>query len=378
MKQNPDLLIVGGGIIGLSCAYEAAKLGLKILILERAERALEASWAGAGILPPGNSSQAATPIDKLRAVGSELFPIISRQLFEETGIDNGYLRSGGIEYLTPKDAYAVDIWQREGIRVEKLTTENLGVLEPTLRQPAGTTAYYLPDTAQVRNPWHLRALTAGCRAHGVSIQPETTVSEVLTSAGKVVGVKSSNGEQIHAGQTVISSGAWTGRLLQPLGIDLPISPVLGQIVLYRAEKPLFRPILMFGKRYLVPRSDGRILVGSTEEPEAGFDKRNTREGIEQLKEFASDLVPELATTPVETQWAGLRPASPNGLPYIGPIPGYSHGYVAAGHFRAGVQLSLGTAKLVRQLLEGKPAQEDTEWFRLDRDKNFLYRSAFRS
>ena len=135
---------------------------------------------------------------------------------------------------------------------------------------------------------------------------------------------------------------------------------------------------MAGKRYLVPRADGRVLVGSTEEPEAGFEKANTPEGVHGLVDFARRLVPRLADAEVEKTWAGLRPGSPDGLPFIGPVPGHPNVLVAAGHFRAGVQLSIGTAEIVRDLVTGQPPGIPIEAFRLDREPHGTTRPAFRS
>jgi glycine oxidase len=176
---------------------------------------------------------------------------------------------------------------------------------------------------------------------------------------------------------LIANGAWAAELLCPLGYILPVAPVRGQIVLFNPGRPVISRVLMVGKRYLVPRSDGRILVGSTEEPEAGFVKANTPEGVNGLIEFACGLVPALRDAPVETTWAGLRPGSPDGLPFIGPVPGYDNLFAAVGHGRAGVQLSIGTAHMVADLILGRP-NPDAAAFRLDRRPDGAARPAFRS
>jgi glycine oxidase len=163
-----------------------------------------------------------------------------------------------------------------------------------------------------------------------------------------------------------------------LGVRLGVKPVRGQMVLFRAPRPPFTRVLMSGKRYLVPRGDGRVLVGSTEEPEAGFDKANTPAGIEELRRFAFELCPELREAEIEATWAGLRPGSPDGWPYLGPVPGVANVFCAAGHFRAGVQLSLGSARLMTDLLTGIRSELPADAFRLDRPPVSAERSAFRS
>jgi glycine oxidase len=135
---------------------------------------------------------------------------------------------------------------------------------------------------------------------------------------------------------------------------------------------------MLGKRYLVPRADGHILIGSTEEPEAGFVKANTAEAVAELRAFACNLVPSLASAEMVTCWAGLRPASSDGLPYIGPVSGTENVFVATGHFRAGVQLSIGTAQAVAELFTNRPTCVSLDAFAVNRKPGTGAKSAFRS
>ncbi len=363
------MLIVGGGIIGLTSAYFLAKAGRKVTLIDRQEFGKEASWAGAGILPPGNPDRAVQPIDKLRAAGVSRFAEFSAELKDLTGIDNGYVKCGGVEFLDAEDADCVAMWEAEGIawfpwnreRSDRVGTPNAvsgATCEPGHSVP-GSRACFLPDFAQVRNPWHLRALTAACQRVGVTLRPHTPFTR----------------ERLNPSQpTLIASGAWAGELIP----SLPVRPVRGQIVLFRCDRLPFTHILMHGKRYLVPRPDGRVLVGSTEEPEAGFVKENTPDGVEGLKAFAFDLCPELREAEVEKTWAGLRPGSPDGLPYIGPVPGMANVFAAVGHGRSGVQNSIGTALIVRELLAGVPSGLPAGAFQLTRVPDKTSRPAFRS
>ncbi|MFO0849179.1 MAG: FAD-dependent oxidoreductase [Gemmataceae bacterium] len=375
MGSHPDVLVIGGGIIGLTSAYFLAKAGLSVEVIDKGEMGKEASWAGAGIIPPGNPAGAKTPIDKLRARSVSQFPRLSDELRTATGIDNGFRVCGGVEFLTPEDEYAVELWRGEGIRFEQV-----GQLEPGVLSPSGATPYMLPGCAQVRNPWHLRALIAACRHNGVELTPFTSG----ISADPVSGAfgENTNMEVVFNWQArnyLIAAGAWTGQVyLEPDYTISNIAPVRGQIVLFNPSRRLFSHVLMYGKRYLVPREDGRVLVGSTEEPEAGFDKSNTPEGVQGLIDFACSLVPELRNAPVEKTWAGLRPGTPDGLPYIGRVPGWDNVFVAAGHFRAGVQLSVGTAEVVRDLILGREPPVPVDAFRLDRVPDATARPAFRS
>jgi glycine oxidase len=353
MSTHSDVLVVGGGIIGLTSAYFLAKAGLKVTLIDRQDFGQEASWAGAGILPPGNLARAVQPIDQLRAAGVSRFADFSAELRDLTGIDNGYVKCGGIEFLDADDADCVALWEAEGLTFRRETKASaLGVASRL-----NTAAFHLPDFAQVRNPWHLRALVAACRAVGVQLHPYTTLGPHVRRPPF----------------TLIAAGAWASEF-----VDVPVRPVRGQIVLFRCEKLPFTQILMHGKRYLVPRPDGRVLVGSTEEPEAGFEKANTPEGVEGLKEFAFELCPALRDAVVEKTWAGLRPGSPDGLPYIGPVPGVTNTFAAVGHGRAGVQNSIGTAMVVRELLAGVPSGLPADAFQLTRVPDKTSRPAFRS
>lgn len=363
MAQYPDVAIFGGGIIGLTCAYYLAHEGLAVAVYDRGELGREASWAGAGILPPGNPAQAASPLDCLRGLGAQQFPHLSAELRDLTGLDNGYRCCGGIEFLAPGEADIPALWAAEGIAFERLAPAAARQLEPLGELPGEP--YLLPGCAQVRNPWHLRALIAACQRRGVTLHPHTVIPADWFERREFV-----------AGRYVVAAGAWTNEVLGRLWPLPAVGPVRGQIALLRG--PSCSRILMVGKRYLVPRGDGLTLVGSTEEPEAGFVKETTSSAIADLVAFAQRLVPKLRNATVEQAWAGLRPGSGDGWPYIGPVPGRESVVVATGHFRAGVQLSIGTAQLVTDLLLQRPLRVDAGAFALTRSPPEARISAFRS
>ena len=171
---------------------------------------------------------------------------------------------------------------------------------------------------------------------------------------------------------------WSGAILQSFGCTPGVVPILGQIALLQTNADVLKSILLFGKEYLVPRGDGRILIGSTEEPEAGFEKRTTPEGIESLLAFAGNLVPALRDATLETAWCGLRPGSPDGMPFIGPVPNVRNLHAAIGHYRSGIQLSIGTAQFVREFVMGDMPCVPLSSFALDRKAGRMARTAFRS
>jgi glycine oxidase len=364
-----DVLIIGGGVIGLSLAYELAGAGTQVRLIERGLPGQEASWAGAGILPSGNRSTAENAYDELVGLSHELHPRWAAALREETGLDNGYRRCGGL-YVARSAQDAEELlqtnrwWQRHQIAVEHIAPEDLCTREPALNASPFHAASFLPDEAQLRNPWHLKALLAACQKRGVQVDTETCAEDVEVRRGRIVGLRTHAG-QLTAGRYCICGGAWSRALLSRLDIELPLKPIRGQIVLLSMPQPPLRHIVNEGSRYLVPRYDGHVLVGSTEE-DAGFDKRTTAEAVQGLLHFALELVPSLGEASVERTWAGLRPGTTDGLPFLGPIPGVSNAFIAAGHFRSGLQMSPGTAVVMAQLLRGQPPEIDLSPFRVER------------
>jgi glycine oxidase len=292
-----------------------------------------------------------------------LFPSFSAELRERTGLDNGYLRCGGLEFPGEDEAAAAEEWRGEGIAFEVLDGPALHRLEPALA-PQLRRAFHIPDMAQVRNPRHIKALLAGCECYGVVLRPGCPVHSFEQRGDRVTAVRTAIGTR-GAGRFLIAAGAWSDALLDQVGWRPGIHPVRGQIALLNTGPPLLHKVLCRGKRYLVPRPDGRVLVGSTEE-DAGFDKKPTARAVADLLALACELVPALAEASLERCWSGLRPGSPDGLPYLGAVSGWSNLFVAAGHFRSGIQLSPGSGMLLKELLLGEPPSLPLEAFRLDR------------
>jgi glycine oxidase len=361
-----DCLIVGAGVIGLSLAYELASHGLRVRVLDRQEPGQEASWAGAGILPPANRSTATHPLDELRGMSHQLHAEWAVRLREETGIDTGYRRCGGI-YLARTSGEAAALHGMAGdlrelrIECERLSSDSVVTLEPMVSRDIRV-AYLLPDEAQIRNPHHLQALVAACCHRGVIIESHVEVMDSTLQEGRMQSLQTTRGERL-ANQFCFTAGAWTYGLLVKLGVNTGILPIRGQMVLFRCPVKPFQRILNEGSRYLVPRDDGRVLVGSTEE-EVGFNKGTTEEAISELKQLAIELVPVLRNSTVERTWAGLRPGSFDGFPYLAAIPGTDNAFVAAGHYRSGLHLSPATAVVMGQLMRGVPPEIDLSPFRL--------------
>ena len=364
MRPGGDVIIVGGGVIGLTSAYFLAREGASVVLCDQDKTGAEASWAGAGILPPSNLDHAQYPADRLRAISGKLFPELSAELKARTGIDNGFTTSGGLEFLGHASHLPSDEWYGLGVATSVLSEKEVRALEPALAPDIGQ-AISVPGMAQLRNPRHLQALKAACLAtKKVTLLEETAAQEFIVAGRRVKAIRTSS-EELRGDAFLVAAGAWTDRLLEPLGCRLNIEPVRGQIALLNPGAIVFRRILIWGTQYLVPRLDGRVLIGSTEE-HAGFNKATTADAIRGLLDLGVRLVPSLASANVEKTWAGLRPGSPDGLPFIGPAPGIDNLHVAAGHFRAGIQLSPGTALLLKEMILGQPLTMPMDTFRLDR------------
>ena len=375
-----DVVIVGGGVIGLSIAYRLGREGVACTVLDRREVGREASWAGAGLIPANTERLRTSPTVELRSWSATLYPEWSAALREETGIDNGYRRTGGVDIaLDAAEEQELKAmagrWRAEGIVFERLAPADFRRVEPALG-PDLHAAYFLPDRAQVRNPWHLRALALAALQRGAALRPGQPALGFETEGGRVTAIRTPDG-RLPCGTLVIAAGAWSGGLLDSLGVLAPTPPVKGQIVLLRADRPLLRRIVEHGSRYLVPRADGRVLVGATEE-DAGFDTRATPRGVRDLLDEALRLCPSLGSAEVEKAWAGLRPGSMDTRPYLGLVPGQANVFVATGHKRSGIQLSPATAEVITDLVLGRPPQVDLSGYRIDREPAGPEGEAFRS
>ncbi|MEM7482082.1 MAG: glycine oxidase ThiO [Acidobacteriota bacterium] len=363
-----DVLIVGGGVVGLSIAYELSQREISVTVVERSAAGMEASWAGAGILKPASLEGAVSPMDRLRAHSLQRLAKWSPRLLAETGIDNGYRRCGGFRVaLEESDVEplrrAAERWQAEGIAVEEWDSTTRDAREPALAGDLPL-VYHLPDEAQLRSPWHVRALAVACRRRGVELLTRRPVRDFRIEGARIVAADTAHGP-LSADRFVVAAGAWTPELFAGLGQPIAGTPVRGQIVLLDAPAPLFQRVVWAGSRYLVPRPEGKVLVGSTQE-DAGFDARPTARGVTGLLHLAARVVPALAEVPFERAWAGLRPGSPDSLPLIGPVPRYDNLFAACGHFRSGFDLSAGTARVMAELLLGEEPAVPLTAFRPDR------------
>lgn len=361
-----DALIVGAGIMGLMTALHLAEAGLRVAILEQGEApGREASWAGGGIISPLYPWRYPDPVNVLAAYGQRHYPALAAALAEATGIDPEYQACGLLMLDTPERPLRdmPPAWPaRWGQRCEALGAADAGRIQPGLGLAAD--ALWWPAIGQIRNPRLIKALLRRLQQLEVPVLTRSEVTEIQVRAGRVVGVESRAGT-LAASRVIVTAGAWSGRLLARTGQDLPVEPVKGQMLLFRGSPGLLCGMIMAGDHYLIPRLDGRILAGSTLEL-TGFDNSTTPAAGDLLWERACRILPELARLPVERQWAGLRPASPEGVPFIGPVPAAEGLYVCAGQFRNGIVMAPASAALLRDLVLDRPPALDPAPYRVNR------------
>lgn len=348
-----DFLIIGGGIIGMLTAHELVVNGAKVRLIERNAKAQESSWAGGGILSPLYPWRYDAAVNALAGWSQREYPALCQTLHTSTGIDPEWTQSGLI-MLDELDDTISDWATRHHARLEQPDLTQLARLEPALAVQSAD-ALYMPEIAQVRNPRLLQALRRRLVQLGVDIDTETVVTSLLIDHDRVHGVQLDS-DQACAEHVIIAMGSWSPQLLAPLGIDIDIRPVRGQMLLYRAPAGLLRHMVMANGKYLIPRRDGRILAGSTVEF-TGYEKLTTNAAHDELHQAACALVPALRDAPIEQHWAGLRPGAARGIPYIGPLP-IEGLWINAGHFRNGVVTGLASARLLCNQLLSQPTIVD--------------------
>jgi len=351
-----DFLIVGGGVIGMMTARELAQAGAQVTLVDMNGCAQESSWAGGGIVSPLYPWRYTAPVTALATWSQTSYIHLSQQLLEETGCDPELRLKGMFMVDVDDEAEALAWGQKYHRPMEQVGADFLYQKEPNLA-PGCSSALWMPEVGSIRNPRLGQALRKSLELHPkVTLVENTPVDSLLIKEGKVVGVKTAQGDLL-ADQIVVAAGAWSGQLLEPLGVGLPVEPVKGQMMVFKAPVGLINRVVLMGGRYLIPRNDGRILVGSTLE-KIGFDKQPTESAKESLLATAYSICPALKQHELEHHWAGLRPGSPEGVPFIGAVPGTENLYVNAGHYRNGLVLAPASTRLMSDiLLQRKPVLE---------------------
>ena len=366
--MNRRVIIVGGGVIGLSIAQHLLTRGVTPIVIDCGLFAKESSWAGAGYLDLRSAAKTGGDFFKLCRFSYDLFPEWISRIHRESGIDPEFLDSGSLDLaMDEKDEEEICSLERK-LKDEKLeghwlTTAEAKKLEPGLSKDIRS-AFYLKETRQVRPPRLTRALLQILEKKGAILRENESVENFLEKGRRIYGVNTNKG-MIEGDEVVLASGAWTGLWGEKFKMFIPVKPVRGQVIMFNAQPGVLKKIIFTSMAYLVPRVDGKIYVGSTLE-EVGFDKSTTSEGLERLKQGAQGVIPSLVDALIDDSWAGLRPGSPDGWPILGRLPNWEGVWIAAGHFTHGLLLSAATGQIMTQAILGEPTSFDLSPFSMNR------------
>lgn len=361
-----DFLIIGGGAIGLGIARELRRRGAgEVAVVERGRVGAEASWAAAGMLAPNAETHEDGPLFRFCTDSNALYPEFAAQLLEETGVDVELDRAGtfALSFTEDDDRLISEKFEWQigaGIAVERLSREEILAAEPNV-SPLIHGGLFYPNDWQVENRKLVEALRRSCEVARVRIFDGTEVTGLLTEGTQASGVSTPKGE-LEARTVIVANGAWASGLIG----GSAIRPIRGQMA--SLAGPGGRPprAVVYGPNgYIVPRSDGRVLVGATVE-DAGFRKEVLPESINGLRDAAVEIAPVLARFDINEAWAGLRPMAADGLPVIGPLANREGVFAATGHYRNGILLAPMTAKVVADAILTGETPEYIEAFRPDR------------
>jgi glycine oxidase len=357
--KSPDVVVIGGGIMGCAVGMRLAQAGVRTLVLERSIPGAEASSAAAGILA-AQLHQRPGPLFELGIASREVYAAFAREVRDLSGVDVGYLPCG---LISLGESLATYRWQiRRGLRVDALDARDLRRLEPALakRHRGGL---LFPDEAQVDSPRLARALGSAAARAGCTFKSDVRVVRIAHARGRVAGVDLKDG-RVSTRTVVLAAGAWSS-LVEGSGLRRDaVLPARGQIAQVETRPPLLAHVVFSRKGYAVPRPDGRLLLGSTIEM-AGFEKRVTVEGLLGLLRLGLEIAPALRGAPVTGAWAGFRPYTADGLPILGPS--YVRGlYLCTGHFRGGILLAPASADALCLLITTGKSSHDLSSFRPSR------------
>lgn len=346
----PECIVIGGGVIGMMTARALHLSGMEVLLLERGALGGESSWAGGGIISPLYPWRYSHAVNCLAQHSKTLYSDLVAQLFDESKTDCELIQSG-LLFVGQDEKKSALSWAQQWSENIQLLDERKTILsiEPTLANEVET-ALWMPDVMQVRNPKIIKALQGSFERLGIAYREHTSAQEIVVQSGQVKGVRIGD-EVIGSDRVIVAGGAWSAGLIDAVQ-QVDIEPVKGQMIMFKGEPDLVKRIVLDEGHYIIPRQDGRILAGSTLE-KTGFDKATSESALDSLRKTASELVPLLASLPVERQWAGLRPGTENGVPYVCEIDDVEGLYLHAGHYRNGIVLGPASVQLMTELILGK-------------------------
>jgi glycine oxidase len=354
--SSAEIVIVGGGIMGCALAYDLATRGAEVLLLERRELAREASWASAGIISPPGPRYGAKAELALRSYAR--YRGLVEEIVDASGIATGWTSRGIVNVATSETEAALREtlrWQQaHDLNAAWLDARELKEHEPALRADGPFTGgLFNADAASLLLSQFARGLARAATLRGATVREQCAVLDIETSGGRATGVRIIDGT-IAAGTVVIAAGAWSRQFSDAVDSALPTRPVRGQMLAVANAPVPINGVIQGEGGYLVPRADGTVAVGATEEHDAGFVAEVTPAGVAWLIDLIDRLTPSLKDGRLVATWAGLRPASDDDELILGKVPHLENVWVCSGHFRAGALLAPGTSEvLAESIISGK-------------------------
>lgn len=350
-------IIVGGGVIGLLTACELQRAGEQVTVIDRQQLGRESSWAGGGILSPLYPWRYPDAVTRLAALSQQLYPQWIETMQTRSGLDGEYLAGGMLVLGDYEQENAADWVARHGVDAHQVEAGEIAEIAPEL-SPGLDQGWWFPQIHRVRNPRLVALIRGYLETTDVKLVEHEPISEIDFSDGRVNALHSAT-QSYQADRYVIAGGAWSNDILKPTGLDIGVKPVKGQMILLHGEPGLISRIILSEDRYIIPRKDGRILVGSTTE-DSGFDKSTSAQVREELLDYAARTAPALARLPLEEHWAGLRPGTADGIPRIGAHPRLDNLFISSGHYRNGLVMAAASARLLREIMLDQPLSLDAQ------------------
>jgi len=349
------IAIIGAGISGLLTALELIEQDCSVDIFDQPYSG-SASWAGGGILSPMYPWRYAPAVNQLAQFGKALYQEWNQKLQPVSGIDFQIHETGMLIFDQEDFRQGLSYSQQfqEPMQIcELVQYERLRQINPHIAS-SFKEALYFPQLANIRNPRLLQSIQNYLKTHSnVQFFENTAIQQLDIQHGQVVAVRDQNLRSFQADQFVLTTGAWSEQWSRQLNIQLPVQPVHGQMILFKTPENWLPTMCMNRVMYLIPRSDGHIVCGSSMAHQ-GFNTSINSQTSESILTASLEMVPELAQFPIVKQWAGLRPGSPEGIPYIGKIPDINNLWANFGHFRNGLCMGPASARLLRQLILKQP------------------------
>ncbi len=350
-------LIIGGGIIGLLSAIELHEAGEQVCVVDRQQAGQESSWAGGGILSPLYPWRYPDAVTILARFSQQLYTELIKKLQQRTDMDAEYLHSGMLvlgDYEEAADwvkTHAIDSMPVERERIQQIAPEINSHYQ---------SGWWFPAIHQVRNPRLMAVIKAYIKTTDICLIEHQTIDSFDIRQQRITAAQAA-GRRFEADRFLVAGGAWSNQLVKPIGLDIGVRPVKGQMLLLQGEPGLVKRITLSEDRYIIPRRDGRVLVGSTTE-NAGFDKSTSSQIRQQLLDYAVHTIPALKNSRLEKHWAGLRPGTDSGIPRIGAHPDFENLFLNCGHYRNGLVMAAGSARLLAQIMSGQTPSIEAECY----------------